>query len=111
MLEKPNNCSRVKLNLPTNGLRYYDCVLGVVTLNSFINGVESLNTSLLLAVQRLAKTAENSSQESTIEDRDAGVNETGPGNVSFLPELRVNSSKVEDVQHLEFSRGSVQISF
>jgi len=30
------------------------------------------------------------------------VNETGPGNVSFLPELRANSSKVEDVQHLEF---------
>lgn len=74
----------------------------MVTLNSFINGVESLNTSLLLAVQRLAKTAENSSQESAIEDRDAGVNETGPGNVSFLPELRANSSKVEDVQHLEF---------
>lgn len=74
----------------------------MVTLNSFINGVEPLNTSLLLAVQRLAKTAENSSQESAIEDRDAGVNETGPGNVSFLPELRANSSKVEDVQHLEF---------
>ena len=56
----------------------------MVTLNSFMNGVESLNTSLLLAVQRLAKTAENSSKESSIEGIDAGVHETGPGNVPFL---------------------------
>ena len=98
------------LNLPTNGnsfrsqisLRLY--VLDVVSLNSFINGVESLNTSLLLAVQRLAKTAENSSQESSTEGRDVVVNETSPGNVSFLPELRAKSAKVDDSQHIEFLR-------
>ena len=56
----------------------------MITLNSFIDGVESLNTSLLLAVQRLAKTAENSSKGSSIEGKDAGVNETGPGNVLLL---------------------------
>ena len=56
----------------------------MVTLNSFINGVESLNTSLLLAVQRLAKTAEYSSKENSIEGEDAGVNETCPGNVLTL---------------------------
>ena len=49
-----------------------------------MNGVDTLNTSLLLAVQRLAKTAENSSKESSIEGREAGLKETSPGNVPFL---------------------------
>ena len=109
LLKIPNNCYRVKLKSNDNFfgsqmLRLY--VLDVATLNSFINGVESLNTSLLLAVQRLAKTTENSSQESAMEGRDAGANEIGPGNVSFLPELRAENAKVEDVQHIEFLRSN-----
>lgn len=59
-------------------------LLGVIALNSFINGVESLNTSLLLAVQRLAKTVENCFKERSIEGKDAEANETGPGNVQLL---------------------------
>lgn len=56
----------------------------MIALNSFINGVESLNTSLLLAVQRLAKTVENCFKERSIEGKDAEANETGPGNVLLL---------------------------
>lgn len=57
--------------------------------------MESLNTSLLLAVQRLAKTAENSFKESSIEGNEAGVNETGPGSVLFLQCSFLTSSLIE----------------
>lgn len=77
--------------------------LGVVTLNSFISGVESLNTSLLLTVQRLAKTAENSSKESAIEREEAGVNETSPGNVLFLPFTLTDNISRERLPKLKLS--------
>lgn len=48
-------------------------------VNSFINGVDSLNTSLLLAVQRLAKIAEESSKEIPQEGKDDGVNQSDSG--------------------------------
>ena len=63
-------------------------------MNSFINGVESLNTSLLLAVQRLAKTAETSSKESSIEGNEFGINETGPGKALFLQFSFLTSSLI-----------------
>lgn len=59
----------------------------MVTVNSFVNGVDSLNTSLLLAVQRLAKIAEESSKEITEEGKDDGVNQIDPGSGVNFPNL------------------------
>ena len=42
--------------------------LGVVTVNSFLKDLDSLNTSLLLAVQRLAKIADERSSKNPGED-------------------------------------------
>ena len=43
----------------------------VATVNSFLKDVDSLNTSLLLAIQRLAKLAETRTRESSEEDTTA----------------------------------------
>ena len=40
----------------------------MVTVNTFVKNVESLNTSLLLAIQRLAKIDENKRKQSTHEN-------------------------------------------
>lgn len=44
---------------------------GVVTVNSFLKDLDSLNTSLLIAVQRLAKIAEERSSKDPGEDATA----------------------------------------
>ena len=56
----------------------------MVTVNTFINDVDALNTSLLLVVQRLAKMAENSSKDSSEEGEDVGANETDEGSSVIL---------------------------
>jgi len=43
----------------------------MVTVNTFVKNVESLNTSLLLAIQRLAKIDENKSKEGSHENETA----------------------------------------
>lgn len=71
-----------------NSLKCYDFVSpDLVTVNFFINGVDSLNTSLLLAVQRLAKIAENSSKDATQEGKDTGLSQTDSGRCVILTNL------------------------
>ncbi len=64
----------------------------MVAVNSFINGVDSLNTSLLLAVQRLAKIAENSSKDVTQEGKDIGLSQTDSGICVILANFYDSSS-------------------
>ena len=86
----------------------------MVAVNSFVNGVDSLNTSLLLAVQRLAKIAEESSKEITQDGKDDGVNQIDPGRcVNFTNLENTVTLYFQDCQSskypiLEFLRNEIE---
>lgn len=56
----------------------------MATLNAFISDVDALNTSLLLAVQRLAKVTENSTQERNEEGEDSKKNTADQGSYGYF---------------------------
>ena len=56
----------------------------MATLNAFISDVDALNTSLLLAVQRLAKVTENSTQERNEEGEDSKKNTADQGSYDYF---------------------------
>ena len=56
----------------------------MATLNAFISDVDALNTSLLLAVQRLAKVTENSTQERNEEGEDSKKNTADQGSSGYF---------------------------
>ena len=56
----------------------------MATLNAFISDVDALNTSLLLAVQRLAKVTENSTQERNEEGKDSKKNTADQGSYGYF---------------------------
>ena len=56
----------------------------MATLNAFINDVDALNTSLLLAVQRLAKVTENSTQERNEDGKDSKKNTADQGSYGYF---------------------------
>ena len=56
----------------------------MATLNAFISDVDALNTSLLLAVQRLAKVTENSTQERNEDGKDSKKNTTDQGSYGYF---------------------------
>ena len=64
--------------------RIFSFCLGVATLNAFISDVDALNTSLLLAVQRLAKVTENSTQERNEEGEGSKKNTADQGSYGYF---------------------------
>ena len=56
----------------------------MATLNAFISDVDALNTSLLLAVQRLAKVTENNTQERNEEGEDSKKNTADQGSSDYF---------------------------
>lgn len=56
----------------------------MATLNAFISDVDALNTSLLLAVQRLAKVTENSTQERNEDGKDSKKNTADQGSYGYF---------------------------
>ena len=56
----------------------------MATLNTFISDVDALNTSLLLAVQRLAKVTENSTQERNEDGKDSKKNTADQGSYGYF---------------------------
>ena len=53
-------------------------------MSAFISDVDALNTSLLLAVQRLAKVTENSTQERNEEGEDSKKNTADQGSSGYF---------------------------
>ena len=65
----------------------------MATLNAFISDVDALNTSLLLAVQRLAKVTENSTQERNEEGEGSKKNTADQGNYGYFTSSEIPRSK------------------
>ena len=65
----------------------------MATLNAFISDVDALNTSLLLAVQRLAMVTENNTQERNEEGEGSKKNTADQGSYGYFTCSEIPHSK------------------